>query len=130
RKAAGASQAVLVNGWLYADDLRPIAQLDSTGAIESTFVYATRSNVPDYIVKGTGSNTLTYRVVADHLGTPRLVVQAATGAVAHTFEVDEFGNVTGETGTRLHPFGFAGGLYDADTGLVRFGARDYDAFSG
>lgn len=25
----------------------------------------------------------------------------------------------------FQPFGFAGGLYDADTGLVRFGARDY-----
>ena len=24
-------------------------------------------------------------------------------------------------------FGFAGGLYDDDTGLVRFGTRDYDA---
>jgi RHS repeat-associated protein len=24
------------------------------------------------------------------------------------------------------PFGFAGGLYDSDTGLVHFGARDYD----
>jgi RHS repeat-associated protein len=28
------------------------------------------------------------------------------------------------------PFGYAGGLYDSDTGLVRFGARDYDALSG
>ena len=28
------------------------------------------------------------------------------------------------------PFGFAGGLYDHDTGLVRFGARDYDAQVG
>jgi RHS repeat-associated protein len=28
------------------------------------------------------------------------------------------------------PFGFAGGLYDADTDLVRFGARDYDAVIG
>ncbi len=28
------------------------------------------------------------------------------------------------------PFGFAGGLYDADTGLVRFGARDYDPETG
>lgn len=26
----------------------------------------------------------------------------------------------------FQPFGFAGGLYDRDTGLVRFGARDYD----
>jgi RHS repeat-associated protein len=29
-------------------------------------------------------------------------------------------------GASLQPFGFAGGLWDRDTGLVRFGARDYD----
>ncbi len=28
------------------------------------------------------------------------------------------------------PFGFAGGLYDPDTGLSRFGYRDYDAYTG
>jgi RHS repeat-associated protein len=28
------------------------------------------------------------------------------------------------------PFGFAGGLYDADTKLTRFGYRDYDAETG
>jgi RHS repeat-associated protein len=28
------------------------------------------------------------------------------------------------------PFGFAGGLYDPDTELVRFGARDYDPETG
>jgi RHS repeat-associated protein len=28
------------------------------------------------------------------------------------------------------PSRFAGGVYDADTGLVRFGARDYDAVTG
>ncbi len=27
----------------------------------------------------------------------------------------------------FQPFGFAGGLYDLDTKLTRFGARDYDA---
>jgi RHS repeat-associated protein len=30
----------------------------------------------------------------------------------------------------LHPFGFAGGLHDPETGLVRFGARDYDPATG
>ncbi|HHH46990.1 MAG TPA: RHS repeat-associated core domain-containing protein [Thiotrichales bacterium] len=30
----------------------------------------------------------------------------------------------------FQPFGFAGGLYDPDAGLVRFGARDYDAEVG
>ncbi|GEM_PF-6639895 len=28
------------------------------------------------------------------------------------------------------PFRFAGGLYDADTKLTRFGYRDYDAYTG
>ena len=31
-----------------------------------------------------------------------------------------------DTDPGFQPFGFAGGLYDRDTGLVRFGARDYD----
>jgi RHS repeat-associated protein len=30
----------------------------------------------------------------------------------------------------FQPFGFAGGLYNLDTKLVRFGARDYDAETG
>jgi RHS repeat-associated protein len=30
----------------------------------------------------------------------------------------------------FQPFGFAGGPYDVDTKLVRFGARDYDAETG
>ncbi len=35
-----------------------------------------------------------------------------------------------DTNPGFQPFGFAGGLYDADTGLVRFGARDYHARTG
>lgn len=34
--------------------------------------------------------------------------------------------VTGVTNPGFQPFGFAGGIYDPDTELVRFGARDYD----
>ena len=37
-----------------------------------------------------------------------------------------FGKVTNDTNPGFQPFGFAGGLYDHETGLVRFGARDYD----
>ena len=35
-----------------------------------------------------------------------------------------------DTNPGFTPFGFAGGLYDAETGLVRFGAREYDAEIG
>jgi RHS repeat-associated protein len=45
-------------------------------------------------------------------------------------DYDEFGVVLNDTNPGFQPFGFAGGLYDADTGLVRFGARDYDAQVG
>jgi RHS repeat-associated protein len=45
-------------------------------------------------------------------------------------DYDEFGNVTWDTSPGFQPFGFAGGLYDRDTGLVRFGARDYDPETG
>jgi RHS repeat-associated protein len=38
--------------------------------------------------------------------------------------------VLSETGAGFQPFGFAGGLYDATTEFVRFGARDYDPATG
>jgi RHS repeat-associated protein len=45
-------------------------------------------------------------------------------------DYDEFGRVTQDSNPGFQPFGFAGGLYDKDTKLVRFGARDYDAETG
>ncbi len=44
---------------------------------------------------------------------------------------DTFGNVLNESNPAFAvPFGFAGGLYDRDTKLVRFGYRDYDPETG
>jgi len=68
----------------------------------------------------------TYRIVSDHLGSPRLVVDTATGAVAQRMDYDAWGNVLADSNPGFQPFGFAGGVYDRDTRLVRFGARDYD----
>ncbi len=39
---------------------------------------------------------------------------------------DEFGRLLQDTTPGFIPFGFAGGDYDPDTELVRFGAWDYD----
>jgi RHS repeat-associated protein len=71
-----------------------------------------------------------YRFITDHLGSVRLVVNAATGTVVQRMDYDAFGRVLNEFNPGFQPFGFAGGLYDNDTGLVRFGARDYDAYAG
>jgi RHS repeat-associated protein len=46
-------------------------------------------------------------------------------------DYDSFGNIINDTNPLFEiPFGFAGGLHDQDTGLVRFGFRDYDADVG
>jgi RHS repeat-associated protein len=117
---------VLQQGFLWSDGLRIVAELDGTGAVLARFVYGTRPNVPDYMVKD-GS---TYRILTDHLGSVRLVVDASTGAIAQRIDYDSWGNPTFTGPADFQPFGFAGGLYDPDTGLVRFGARDYDARTG
>ncbi len=117
---------VLTQGYLYEGILRVVAELDGTGSLVSRFVYGSRSNVPDYMIKG----GVTYRIITDHLGSPRLVVDVVTGGVAQQLDYDEFGNVLTNTNPGFQPFGFAGGVYDGDTGLVRFGARDYDVETG
>jgi RHS repeat-associated protein len=118
---------VLAQGFLYgANPLSPIAELDGSGNVVSRFIYASNGVVPDYLIRGGA----TYRIIADRLGSPRLVVNLATGAVAQRMDYDAFGDVIRDTNPGFQPFGFAGGLYDHDTGLVRFGARDYDAQTG
>jgi len=115
-----------VKGWLYADQLRIVAELDGVGAVISRFVYGSKGNVPEYMVRG----GVRYRIVSDHLGSPRVVLNADTGEVAQRMDFDAFGAVRQDTNPGFQPFGFAGGLYDTDTSLVRFGARDYDGVPG
>ncbi|WP_051937848.1 RHS repeat domain-containing protein [Ghiorsea bivora] len=115
----------LVQGFLYKDQLNPVAELDGAGNVVSRFVYGSKANVPDYMVKG----GVTYRIISDHLGSPRLVVDSA-GTVVQRMDYDDWGNVTNDTNPGFQPFGFAGGIYDRDTNLTRFGARDYDPETG
>ena len=115
-----------IHKFLYSGKLKPVAELNASNEVISRFVYGSRTNVPDYMVKA----GVTYRIVSDHLGSPRLVINTADGTVIQQMDYDEFGNVTADSNPGFQPFGFAGGLYDPDTKLVRFGARDYDAVTG
>ena len=117
---------VLTQAFLYRDQLEPIAELDGYGNLVSRFVYASKSHAPDYIIKA----AVTYRIVSDHLGSPRIIINTSTGDIAQRLDYDEFGNVTQDTNPGFQPFGFAGGIYDQYTKLTRFGARDYDASIG
>jgi RHS repeat-associated protein len=116
----------LAQGFLYQDQLNPVAELDGSGAIVSRFVYAEKPHAPSYMIR----DGVTYRILSDHLGSPRLVIDASTGEVTQRIDYDVWGNVLNDTNPGFQPFGFAGGVYDQHTGLLRFGARDYDPRTG
>ena len=113
-------------GLLYGNTTMPLARLDATGAVDQRYVYAHRDQVPAYIeADGTA-----YRVISDHVGSVRLVIDASTGVVAQRLDYGPWGRVLSDTNPGFQPFGFGGGLYDASTGLTRLGAREYDASTG
>lgn len=116
----------LVEGFLYRNQLQPIAWLDASGNVRAQFVYASGANLPDSMI----SSGKTYRLIGDNSGSLRLVIDAGSGAVLERIDYDEFGNVLRDTAPGTTPFGFAGGLRDADTGLIRLGVRDYDPMVG
>jgi RHS repeat-associated protein len=133
RRIGKVVDGVLQQAWLYKDNLNPIVELDGAGNITARFVYASSENMPDYVIVPAGQTYAgTYRIISDHLGSPRLIVNIADGLVKQSIEYDEWGN---ELGLRANPdfpnpFTFSGGLYDTDTKLIRFGARDYDSVTG
>jgi RHS repeat-associated protein len=128
RRVGKTINGTLVQGLLYENQLEPVAELDGNGTLISRFVYCGcgAGNIPQYMIKG----GITYRILSDHLGSPRLVVDSTTGAIVQRMDYDEFGTVILDTNPGFQPFGFAGGIYDRDTGLTRFGARDYDPETG
>jgi YD repeat-containing protein len=73
RRVGREGDGQLDQGLLYGDGSRPSAELTSTGTIRSRFVYVTRSTVPDYMIRAGH----TYRLVIDHQGRPRLIIDVA-----------------------------------------------------
>jgi len=71
-----------------------------------------------------------YFLLCDQTGTP-LALATTDGHVVQAMQYDSFGNLLQTRGDAVRlPLGFAGGLFDPDTGLTRFVWRDYDADTG
>ena len=117
---------VLQQGFLYRNAIKPVVELDGSGSVVSRFVYGSSALVPDYVIRGGN----TYRIFTDQLGSPRVVVDVSSGSIIERIDYDERGNTLNDTNAGFIPFGFAGGIVDRDTALVRFGARDYDPSTG
>lgn len=93
----------------YRYALRPlVAEFDASGAATSRFVFGSRFNLPDFMVKG----GTTCAFLLDHLGSSRLVMNAATGSTAQRLDYDEFGKVILDTNPGIQLFGFAGRLHE------------------
>jgi len=72
------------------------------------------------------SGGIRYYLAYDQVGSLNAVADGS-GSVVKRIIYDSFGNVLEDSNPGFSlPFGFAGGLFDRDTGLVRFGYREYD----
>jgi RHS repeat-associated protein len=112
---------VLVEKYLWQDLTTLLATYDGQGNLKQRFEH-TLGHTPTSFTQG-GQR---YFIQTDHLGSPRVITDNS-GAVVKSIRYDSYGNVIEDSNPTFEiPFGFAGGLYDADTGLVRFGFRDYD----
>ena len=88
------------------------------------YLYGPRGNLYA-ILRGSAR----YAVATDQVGSPRVVVDAA-GTVVKRLDYNAYGVETDANPGFFLPIGFAGGLRDSLTGLVRFGLRDYEPQSG
>jgi len=115
----------VVERYLWQDKTTLLATYDGDGNLKQRFNY-TLGHAPTSFTE----NGETYYLLTDHLGSPRMITDSF-GQVVKAIEYDAYGNVIHDSTPNITiPFGFAGGLKDPDTGLIRFGYRDYDPTTG
>ncbi len=125
RRIAKKINGTIVEKYLWQGMTRLLAVYDGNNALVMRFEYAD-ARMPFAMTMGSTTYFLTY----DQVGSLRTVVNTS-GTVIKQIDYDSFGNILNDTDPSLKiPFGFAGGLHDRDTGLVRFGYRDYDPDTG
>ncbi len=124
RRLAKKVNGSVVEKYLWEGLTRLLAVYDGSDSLLMRFEYAD-ARMPFAMTMG-GVFYLAY----DQVGSLRVVADGSGNPVKR-IDYDSFGNIITETDPTMKiPFGFAGGLHDRDTGLVRFGYRDYDPDTG
>lgn len=118
--------------WMY-QGLHPIAEFDNQMRLTKVFVYGAEGHTPAYMATiNAGAVTGRYRFVTDQVGSV-LGLLDEQGQWVEQSTYAPFGRrtvVQAAPAALAHPFGFAGGIDEPATELVRFGARDYDPWTG
>ncbi|QTA84145.1 RHS repeat-associated core domain-containing protein [Desulfonema magnum] len=126
RRIAKKVGGTVTEKYLWQGLTRLLAVYNTDDTLKIRFEYAD-ARMPVAMTK----DGVTYYLAYDQVGSLK-AVSDSSGNVMLKRECDSFGNILDEEGTPPFeiPFGFAGGLHDSDTGLVRFGHRDYDPGTG
>jgi len=115
----------IVEKYLWADLTTLLAIYDKDDNLKQRFAYAD-SRMPVSMT----SNGQKYYLHYDQVGS-LIAVSDASHNIVKEIVYDTYGNILNDSNPSFKvPFGFAGGLYDAETKLTRFGYRDYDAYTG
>jgi len=127
RRRVGRTEAGGTTQYFYGnprDDLQLTHSRDAAGVL-TTYFYDDARRL--FAIQRGASR---YYIATDQLGSPR-VVSDATGALVKVMEYDAFGTVVADSARAFDlVIGYAGGLPDTRTGIIRFGMRDYDPNAG
>ncbi len=125
RRIAKKVNGTVAEKYLWKDTTTLLAVYDGNDNLVTRFNYG-----DDRLPISMTQNGSTYYLLVDQIGSLRAVTDPS-GNIIKRVDYDTFGNIIVDTNTALSvPFGFAGGLHERATGLVRFGARDYDPAIG
>jgi RHS repeat-associated protein len=121
RRIAKKVNGIIIEKYLWRGLTRLLAVYDGSDNLLMRFEYAD-DRMPVAMTRGAA----TYYFAYDQVGSFRVVADES-GNVARRVDYDSFGNIISDTDPSFDiPFGFGAGVHDRDTGLVRFGFRDYD----
>lgn len=141
---SGALSTVPEQHFVYRDGLNPVAWSRPSRTLRCRdrsdtlfFAYASMPDTPDlaYVDEcSDGSIDRIWRYIADERGSVRMVVNPG-GGVEQEIVYDAWGNPTFDArgfgdAANVQPFGYIGGIWDAQTSFWHLGARDYDPSIG
>jgi RHS repeat-associated protein len=121
RRIAKKIDGTIVEKYLWQGLTQLLAVYDGSDNLLMRFEYGD-DRLPMLMTKDGNTYYMTY----DQIGSLKTVADVS-GNVVKKIDYDGFGNIIADSDEEFTvPLGFAGGLRDRDTGLIKFGFRDYD----